>query len=74
MRRAPDGLHLYPVQILPIPRGLAGLAVLVRHRHVVAGLYRGGAVPRTSPLPRLIRVQPDCSNRRDAWQSPQLDD
>jgi hypothetical protein len=60
MRRATDGLHLHPVPVLSIPRGPAGLALFVCHRHVVAGLHRGRALLGTAALPRIVRVQPDC--------------
>ena len=50
--RAPTGLHLHPVKVLPRPGGHPGRQVRHAHRHVELGMHPGGAPDRLPPTAR----------------------
>ena len=59
MSRASDGLHIYTVTILSVSRGPVRYTVHSCDRYVVAGLHRGGALPRFAVVSWYQRVQSD---------------
>lgn len=56
MSRTTDSIHVYPIKVLPITRSHPRYPLYGFNRHVVVGLYRGGALLGVAAVPGNERV------------------